>query len=202
AGYIKTNAPWPKALDIAAISPEVLRDRYRGALLWGAAGDALGRPAEGLAPAELRARYGPDGVTRFIPPLEWRSGPKGTITDDTQLTMEVARSLIATDGHFSPDDLVTRLIAWLPHGRGKGPATTRAVELLEMGTPWWEAGRAGAAGGNGAAMRAAPVGLVHALDPLPLELRRDAVLAAGITHAGPPTAAGAGGLAAGAARRA
>src|SRR5262249_15786957 len=56
AGYIKTHAPWPKALDIAAISPEVLRDRYRGALLWGAAGDALGRPAEGLAPAELRAR--------------------------------------------------------------------------------------------------------------------------------------------------
>ncbi|WP_433478535.1 ADP-ribosylglycohydrolase family protein [Spirillospora sp. CA-142024] len=40
-------------------------DRMLGCLFGGAVGDALGRPVEGLALEEIRAAYGPAGVTGF-----------------------------------------------------------------------------------------------------------------------------------------
>lgn len=133
-----------------------MRDRFRGCLLWGAVGDALGRAVEGWSPARIREQYGPDGIRHFVPAHGSGAGPTGTITDDTQLTMEVARSLLATDGRFSPDDFVARLIAWLPYGRGKGEATTRAVQALERGVRWRQIGGVVDSAGNGAAMPAAP----------------------------------------------
>jgi ADP-ribosylglycohydrolase len=159
-------------------------DRYAGALLGGACGDALGRPAEGRSPSETQRRHGE--LRDFVPWRGWTSGPKGTITDDTQLTMCVAESIVARGG-LDPEDLARRFVRWLPHGRGKGRATVEAVERLTAGIPWWQAGVPSA--GNGAAMRAAPIGLLHALDPD--GIRRDGALSAVVTHADPMAAAGA-----------
>lgn len=156
-----------------------LRDGFHGALLGGAIGDALGRPAEGRPRHVVRERY---GVLRdFQPWPGYRSGPTGTYTDDTQLTICVADSLLAAGGGIDPVDLARRFVAWLPQGRGKGAATAVAVQNLVDGVAWDQAGVDSA--GNGAAMRAAPVGLAHVDDVDALRL--DAALQALITHASP-----------------
>lgn len=160
------------------IRPEQLHSRYRGSLLGGAIGDALGRPGEGRSPQFIREQYG--SLSDFYPWFGWEGGPKGTITDDTQLTICVARSYV-TRGGLEPEDLARRFVAWLPQGRGKGRTCTAAVRNLEAGTPWHESGLESA--GNGAAMRSAPVGLANPTSPE--SLQRDAALQTVITHADP-----------------
>lgn len=194
--YLGTKVDWPSTI-AAPSSADVLRDRFRGCLLWGAVGDALGRTVEGQSPAAIRARYGEAGLRDYVPWYGWRSGPIGTITDDTQLTMEVAKTLLVSSDVFDVQDFVRRLQRWLPHGRGIGRSTRGAVEALIEGTPWWESADPAGSGGNGAAMRAAPVGLARALRDSPFALRRDAVLSALPTHNHPVGVAGAVSLAAG-----
>ena len=57
-------------------------DRFRGCLLGGAVGDALGAPVEFTSLQEIRTRFGRDGVADFAPAY----GRVGAITDDTQMT--------------------------------------------------------------------------------------------------------------------
>lgn len=181
---------WPQSIP-PNVSAEELRDLYRGCLLWGAVGDALGRAVEGMTPTAIRDRYGPEGLQSYAPWCGWRGGPKGTITDDTELTIEVARTLLASRDAFDAEGFSRRLVAWLPHGRGKGRSTVEAVQALASGEPWWTAGLVVNSAGNGAAMRAAPVGLARALNSTPWELCRDAVLSAFPTHTHPVGLAGA-----------
>jgi ADP-ribosylglycohydrolase len=93
--YVRTLITAWSVRQAASLEREVLHDRYRGCLLWGAVGDALGRPAEGRDPASVRAAYGSGGLREYVPWHGWRAGPAGTFTDDTQLMMAVARSVIA-----------------------------------------------------------------------------------------------------------
>jgi ADP-ribosylglycohydrolase len=167
------EAPWPAA---APTHPDTLRARYRGCLIGGAIGDALGRPGEGKSPARIQQQYGE--LRDFHAWRGWTSGPKGTITDDTQLTMEVARTYLAT-GCLDPSDFAMRVGTWLDIGRGKGHTCTEAALLIRAGHPWFETGRESA--GNGSAMRASPVGLarLHSLDLL----RQEAMLSCVVTHA-------------------
>ncbi len=67
-----------------------LRDRFRGALISGAVGDAMGRANEGVSPSEARARR----IREYQPWPGYRAGPKGTITDDTQMTNWLAESIL------------------------------------------------------------------------------------------------------------
>jgi ADP-ribosylglycohydrolase/predicted NAD-dependent protein-ADP-ribosyltransferase YbiA (DUF1768 family) len=164
------------------------RCKFRGALLGVGLGDALGRPAEGRSPETIRQHHG--RIADFIPWRGWRGGPKGTFTDDTELTLALAESLIERR-EVDPADFARRCVAWLPVGRGRGRVTTEACERLAEGTPWQEAGTPSA--GNGAAMRAAPIGLLHPLDVN--ALRRDAALSAVVTHADPTAALSAAAMA-------
>jgi ADP-ribosylglycohydrolase len=102
-------------------------------------------------------------VTRFLPPLDWRSGPTGTWTGVTALTIELARSLVASDGHLQAEDFAQRLAQWQPNGRPVDRTTEMARQALAAGVPWWQVRGHGDAGA-GAAVRVAPVGLAHALD--------------------------------------
>jgi len=163
---------------------ELYRAKARGSLIGGAIGDALGRPAEGRPPAQVERVYG--RLTDFIPWRGWQGGPRGTVTDDTQLTMCVARCLVEC-GCLDPEDLARRFVDWLPEGRGKGQACTAAVHNLIDGKPWHAAGVDSA--GNGAAMRAAPIGITHSLRVDTLRL--DAALSAVVTHADPMATASA-----------
>jgi ADP-ribosylglycohydrolase len=65
-----------------------------GCLLGGAVGDALGAPVEFASLADIRARYGPDGITDYVQHGHLRKGSIGTITDDTQMTLFTAEGLI------------------------------------------------------------------------------------------------------------
>jgi ADP-ribosylglycohydrolase len=64
--------------------------RYRGCLLGGAVGDALGAPVEFMALQEIRATFGRQGITEFTTAFDRR----GAITDDTQMSLFTAEGLL------------------------------------------------------------------------------------------------------------
>ena len=69
--------------------PTVL-DRYRGCLLGGAVGDALGAPVEFMSLDHIRTQFGPQGIVAFAPAY----GRLGAITDDTQMTLFTAEGFL------------------------------------------------------------------------------------------------------------
>ena len=67
-----------------------MQSRFRGCLLGGAVGDALGAPVEFMSRAQIEAAFGPDGIQEFAPAY----GGLGRITDDTQMSLFTADGLI------------------------------------------------------------------------------------------------------------
>lgn len=64
-------------------------DKFRGCLIGGAAGDALGYAVEFMREDRIFARYGAGGITEYA--LE---GGKALISDDTQMTLFTATALL------------------------------------------------------------------------------------------------------------
>jgi ADP-ribosylglycohydrolase len=167
-----------------------MRDRIRGCLLGGAVGDALGAPIEGASLAEIRARFGPEGVRDFAP---GRVRP-GAITDDTQMTLFTAEGLVLAvrDGAFPQRSAIVRSVhraylRWLrtQGERSRHPTFERTREGWLLGiaalNEWRGPGatclsalRSGrmsrieqplnTSKGCGGVMRIAPVGLALAID--------------------------------------
>ena len=71
---------------MADITPQ---ERFRGCLLAGAAGDALGAPVEFMSRAAILRHFGAAGITAFAPGYEH----VGAITDDTQMTLMNGRMI-------------------------------------------------------------------------------------------------------------
>lgn len=67
-----------------------LQDIYRGCLLGGAVGDALGAPVEFLSRDQTIRKFGPAGIQEFVPAF----GKLGAITDDTQMTLFTAEGVM------------------------------------------------------------------------------------------------------------
>ncbi|MBN1093314.1 ADP-ribosylglycohydrolase family protein [Blastococcus sp. TML/M2B] len=134
--------------------------RVAGALVGSAVGDALGAPFE----------FGPAGAfsARFPAPargaktemcgggsLGWAPGE---FTDDTQMALLVASSLVDA-GRLDPADVFDRFAQWAAADPPDIGNQTRAV--LGSGRPWSSAAsehfaRSGHAAGNGSLMRATP----------------------------------------------
>jgi ADP-ribosylglycohydrolase len=162
------------------------RDRALGAFYGLALGDALGMPTQSMSRAEIAHRYGPIRTLRdAVADQPIAPGmPAGSITDDTEQAMLLARLLISGGGRVAPEVFAKALLDWETDvaRRGSsdllGPSTKRALVLLGNGTPPGEAGRTGTT--NGAAMRIAPVAIATAPD---LGRLVEAVVAASeITH--------------------
>jgi len=68
---------------------EMTLQRFRGCLLGGAVGDALGAPVEFMSRAEIRARFGESGIGS----CEAAYGRRRAITDDTRMTLFTAEGL-------------------------------------------------------------------------------------------------------------
>jgi len=64
--------------------------RFRGCLLGGAVGDALGAPVEFMDLEAIRGRYGQGGIRDCAPAF----GRLGAITDDTQMSLFTAEGLL------------------------------------------------------------------------------------------------------------
>lgn len=64
--------------------------RFRGCLLGGAVGDALGAPVEFIKRKEILQKFGPMGVRDFTPAY----GKVGAVSDDTQMTLFTAEGIL------------------------------------------------------------------------------------------------------------
>jgi ADP-ribosyl-[dinitrogen reductase] hydrolase len=126
-----------------------------------AIGDALGMPFETGNPFEQRLLNwdGSYGSSDFH-----RLGP-GQWTDDTQMSMALARSLIEHK-QYLPDAVARRYLDWFKGDcRGIGNSTRQAMEALARGATWETSGVLNATG-NGTAMRAAPLGVFFRHSPV------------------------------------
>ena len=68
-----------------------IRNRFRGCLLGGAVGDALGAPVEFLDLDEIVGAYGEQGIRDYAPAY----GKLGAITDDSQMTLFTAEAVLS-----------------------------------------------------------------------------------------------------------
>ncbi len=170
------------------ISHTTLRSRARGCLLGLACGDALGGPLEFMGTREVLRTHGE--VRDFIGG-GWLSLRPGETTDDTAMTLDLARSL-AELGYVDPEDVAQRWVRWMESDpKDIGNATSEALRYIAEGTPWEEAGELvdqkaeirGGALGNGSVMRCAPVALF--LHDQPNALVRASLDTSRITHANP-----------------
>lgn len=181
-----------------------MQSSFAGAMLGTFAGDALGMPVENWSARRIAQTFGT--LDRMVGASPWlrmyaaaysvMKAPTqmvpastlgaGTYTDDTQMMIAVAESLVACRG-FDGADMARRFVACYEPRRGYGGGTVRALQALRRGEPWDRVGAQLFDGtgsfGNGAAMRAAPLGLLYHDDPA--ELRRVAEQASAITHAHP-----------------
>ena len=163
-------------------------ERAAGALYGLAIGDALGMPTQALPRDQIVARYGSLIATFEDAPAghPLAAGlPAGTVTDDTEQAVLLARVIIAAGGRPDPAEIAERLLAWEESMRARGsldllgPSTKRAVSALLAGADLDQAGRHGTT--NGAAMRITPVGI--ATPCADLGVLEDRVVAASLaTH--------------------
>jgi ADP-ribosyl-[dinitrogen reductase] hydrolase len=177
---------------ISSADPHVMQ-RAIGALVGAAVADALGAPYE----------FGPAGrySAEFTEPVlggtgEMRGGGSfgwapGEFTDDTQMALALAGSILASGG-FDPDDLWARFRAWAGHASDVGIATRASLAHAD----WRGAAEAGhhSTGGrsasNGALMRVTPLALAWSGAPTD-ELMRVVVQHAALTHHDPAAGWGA-----------
>jgi poly(ADP-ribose) glycohydrolase ARH3 len=149
-------------------------DQFAGCMLGLATGDALGAPYEGGLPERLVWRIigrTSDGCLRW--------------TDDTQMALDLAESLLNEDG-VRPHALAKRFASSYRWSRGYGPGAARVLKRIRRGEPWESAAKAVYAEGsygNGAAMRAPVLALFFARDRN--ELIAAARTSAQVTHAHP-----------------
>jgi ADP-ribosylglycohydrolase len=161
------------------------RERALGAFYGLAVGDALGMPTQSMSRERIAERYGPvAGMLDAVADQPIAPGmPAGSITDDTEQAVLLARLLVDGRGRVDPRVFADALIGWeadmIRRGSADllGPSTKRALTLLESGVAPEEAGLGGAT--NGAAMRVTPIGIAFP----PSDALLDAVVETGrVTH--------------------
>lgn len=162
-------------------------DRAKGVLLGLACGDALGRPVEFQSERAIERAYGT--LTDMVGYGTWNQ-PPGTVTDDTEQALSIARSLVERDG-FDPEDIAHRFLEWYRTGPfDVGDMTRRSFQRLLEGDSWelagkavWRATEEGSNAGNGSVMRCPPLAIAFAydLDTLVSSSRQSSA----ITHADP-----------------
>ena len=77
------------------------KDKFRGCLIGGAAGDALGYAVEFCRYSEIISKYGQDGITEYM----LKNG-KALISDDTQMTLFTAAAFLQDSAEEFPDEAV------------------------------------------------------------------------------------------------
>lgn len=159
------------------------KDKFRGCLIGGAAGDALGYAVEFVGEKYIFSKYGKKGITEY----ELTKGV-AQFSDDTQMTMFTADGLLLAKEHLTGKDVMEQYISgiaacykdWLKTQDGTWPVkkescVSRLMDVRELFSPrapgmaCMSSIRKGAYGrvrtpindskGCGGVMRVAPVGL-------------------------------------------
>jgi ADP-ribosyl-[dinitrogen reductase] hydrolase len=165
-------------------------DKARGSLLGLACGDALGRPVEFKSQRAIQEEHGT--LTEMVGNGTWNK-PAGTVTDDTDQMLCIARSL-AENEEFVPEDVARRFVEWYESGPFDiGNMTRDALSRLsgneeawrEVGEELYEDLRTqpNAGAGNGSVMRCAPIAVAYKDDFN--SLFKASVDSSRITHADP-----------------
>jgi ADP-ribosylglycohydrolase len=150
-------------------------------------GDGFGQKAFWLGKKDI--------AKRELPPVTWHW------TDDTQMALSIVE-ILREFGHIDQYALAESFAhryTQQPH-RGYGGGAQRLLQRIASGEDWRQAAPelfSGGSYGNGAAMRAGPIGGYFAGDPS--QAAREGKLSAEVTHAHPEGQAGAMGVAAAAA---
>jgi ADP-ribosyl-[dinitrogen reductase] hydrolase len=142
-----------------------LHDRYRGALLGLAAGDALGTTLEFKRPGTFTPLMDMVGGGPFgLRPGQW--------TDDTSMALCLAESLVECQG-FDPRDQMERYLRWYHDGHLSstgscfdiGITTRKALKRFEATSEPFAGSTDPYTAGNGSIMRLAPVALYYRTAP-------------------------------------
>ncbi len=157
-----------------SLSQEILRDKFRGAILGGFLGDAFGAGFEGMSPDRATFHLGnlPKKFSR-------------NYTDDTDMALALGESIVQTGG-VDPEDIARQFSLHCDLTRGYAIGTIKAVLALRAGLKWHQVARMvfeNGSFGNGAAMRVSPVGLFY--HPDLDKIQEEAIKQASITHAHP-----------------
>ena len=154
----------------------LLQDRAQGCAVGAAVADALGMPLE----------FGPRRPAgRLVREMQAGRIPAGTFTDDTEMALALADSLL-THRPLDPADLARRFADWVQAGPDDVGIHTRTVlSRVAAGEPWDRAVEAvqhqrPESAGNGSVMRCWPVALAH-WDDLD-SLLADSRLQSRVTH--------------------
>jgi ADP-ribosylglycohydrolase/fructose-1,6-bisphosphatase/inositol monophosphatase family enzyme len=147
----------------ACADPALLR-RAQGALLGQLCGDALGSLVEFESEEEIAEDY-PDGVRELVDGGTWNL-LAGQPTDDSELALALARSLIRRGG-FEAADAVRAYVGWYESrpfdiGHTTRAALGAAADALRAGQDPVAAARASArreSRANGSLMRVSPLGI-------------------------------------------
>ena len=179
------------------------RDRFRGCLIGGAAGDALGYAVEFRNEGWIFSHYGDRGITEY----ELKNGT-ALFSDDTQMTLFTAAGLLAGHARGGDDNygncIRLSYLDWLKTQNERYPVQNACTATRLMSVPelfsWRAPGNtclgaleAGGTGtverpantskGCGGVMRVAPVGLFFNDSGMPAEqVARIGAEAAAVTH--------------------
>jgi ADP-ribosyl-[dinitrogen reductase] hydrolase len=185
----REHLPQPAWLDAGKFRLVERRERVIGSVIGSAVGDALGAPFEFGPPNAFSARFPGSGGAASAEANEMCGGggwEPGEATDDTQMAILVAESLLTQHG-FDPHDMFTRFQRWARAEPKDIGLQTEAV--LTSGLTWDRAAIAHAAGtdrtaGNGSLMRATTAAVYYARHDRATS-RHAARAIAALTHADP-----------------
>jgi len=166
-------------------------EKCKGAMLATAIGDALGWPNE---PRSKNRAKKPKVVDHFVEWTRSSNNPRwhdekilpGEYSDDTQMTLSVARSIIA--GDWEKFLAEKEIPFWLNYERGGGGALLKAAKSCKEGFLLWQSIYTRDyfnAGGNGATMRILPHVIAATKTPNTAKLMMDVVKDTLITHGHP-----------------
>ncbi len=171
------------------MTKEDFTDRARGMLVGLAIGDALGAPVEFLpGPADILIKEMGEEIEHFH---ENYRAPKGVWTDDTEMALCIADSLIANKGYDSYD-IMRRFRAWSEEGyrtyddkpaSDVGCQTARAIEDFTQYPVVWADTPKTESAGNGAIMRLAPIIIANTFPSAKYPTLRDGFLEGGLAVA-------------------
>jgi len=161
---------------------EKLRDRCRGAFIGTAVGDALGVPMETMHRDQIIKLWKGKPFKNYVGKKTGIRG-RGCWSDDTQLSIAIARALIRKHG-INWDTIAEEHVRQLCLGpRGWGRSTRGAVLRLMTGVDVNDSGTPDGAG-NGVVMKLSPMAIYHVLTNQRVKLETSQILTR-MTHDDP-----------------